>query len=130
MTRQSIRCRYRVGIDYCIWHIMRMLPALLFISLAMTVVGGAHHYAWARLFRDTGLAQPWPTVGRWLFLALWLSMPLSFILYRFLPGGREAMRLFLVELIAEYGSVRGYARDRLGADDELVTALHRQLLTG
>lgn len=42
----------------------------------------------------------------------------------------EAMRLFLVELAAEYGSLRGYARDRLGVDDELLAALRRQLLTG
>jgi protein-tyrosine phosphatase len=39
-----------------------------------------------------------------------------------------AMRLFLDELAAAHGSLREYARRRLGADDALVAALRRQLL--
>ncbi|MEW2128961.1 tyrosine-protein phosphatase [Streptomyces sp. NPDC005435] len=42
----------------------------------------------------------------------------------------EVMRLFLDKLTAEHGSVRAYARDLLGVDDDLVAALRRALLTG
>ncbi|WP_271221016.1 tyrosine-protein phosphatase [Streptosporangium carneum] len=42
------------------------------------------------------------------------------------PG--EIMRLFLADLAAEHGSVRGYAADRLGVGDDLVAALRARLL--
>ncbi|GAA0471399.1 tyrosine-protein phosphatase [Streptomyces sp. NPDC046215] len=41
----------------------------------------------------------------------------------------EIMRLFMADLTARYGSVRGYAAERLAVDDALVTALRGQLLT-
>ncbi|MEV4493883.1 tyrosine-protein phosphatase [Micromonospora coxensis] len=40
----------------------------------------------------------------------------------------EVIRLFLADLTAAHGSVRGYARDRLGVDDALVTVLRERLL--
>jgi protein-tyrosine phosphatase len=40
----------------------------------------------------------------------------------------ETMRLLLAELTVRYGSVRGYAAARLGADEELIAALHERLL--
>ncbi|WP_283136620.1 tyrosine-protein phosphatase [Rhizohabitans arisaemae] len=40
----------------------------------------------------------------------------------------EIMRLFLVGLAAEHGSVHGYARDRLGVDEELINTLKKRLL--
>ncbi|HCA88706.1 MAG TPA: protein tyrosine phosphatase [Streptomyces sp.] len=40
----------------------------------------------------------------------------------------QAMRLLLAGLAERYGSVRGYAADRLGVRDELVTALRARLL--
>jgi protein-tyrosine phosphatase len=40
----------------------------------------------------------------------------------------EAMRLFLTELAAEHGSVRDYARKRLGVDDALRGALRSQIV--
>ncbi|MEU1825067.1 tyrosine-protein phosphatase [Streptomyces abikoensis] len=43
------------------------------------------------------------------------------------PAG--IMSLFMAELAARYGSVRGYAAQRLGVDDELVSTLRGQLLT-
>lgn len=42
----------------------------------------------------------------------------------------DSMRLFLDRLTADHGSVRGYARDRLGADDALVARLRSHLLEG
>ncbi|WP_285776650.1 tyrosine-protein phosphatase [Microtetraspora sp. NBRC 13810] len=57
--------------------------------------------------RNEGRAPRWPGYGR-------------------APG--EVMRLFLADLTASYGSVRGYTADRLGVDDELVTLLRKQLL--
>ncbi|MBB4886221.1 tyrosine-protein phosphatase [Streptomyces netropsis] len=41
----------------------------------------------------------------------------------------EVMRLFLADLAAEYGSVHGYATERLGVDDDLISQLRTQLLT-
>ncbi|MFJ6216310.1 tyrosine-protein phosphatase [Streptomyces sp. NPDC092296] len=41
----------------------------------------------------------------------------------------QVMRLFLADLAAEHGSVRGYVVERLGADEELITALRERLLT-
>ncbi|MCQ4043279.1 tyrosine-protein phosphatase [Streptantibioticus rubrisoli] len=40
----------------------------------------------------------------------------------------EIMRLFLARLNSRYGSVQGYAYERLGVDNELVAALRSQLL--
>jgi protein-tyrosine phosphatase len=41
----------------------------------------------------------------------------------------EVMRLFLADLAAAYGSIRGYAESRLGIDDTLIEALQRRYLT-
>ncbi|MEU4211250.1 tyrosine-protein phosphatase [Streptomyces sp. NPDC026206] len=40
----------------------------------------------------------------------------------------EVMRLFLSDLAARHGSVRDYAADQLGADDELIAELRGRLL--
>ncbi|WP_116215480.1 tyrosine-protein phosphatase [Streptomyces olivoreticuli] len=40
----------------------------------------------------------------------------------------ETMRLFMADLTTRYGSVRGYAAERLGVDDDLVAALRGRLL--
>ncbi|MEV0810071.1 tyrosine-protein phosphatase [Micromonospora sp. NPDC050200] len=40
----------------------------------------------------------------------------------------RVIELFLADLTAAHGSVRGYARDALGADDALVIALRERLL--
>ncbi|MGK5740477.1 tyrosine-protein phosphatase [Micromonospora sp. URMC 103] len=40
----------------------------------------------------------------------------------------EIIRLFLADLAAAYGSVRAYATDRLGVDDDLVARLRDRLL--
>ncbi|MEV8474219.1 tyrosine-protein phosphatase [Streptomyces sp. NPDC051173] len=40
----------------------------------------------------------------------------------------EIMRLFLADLSTRYGSVRGYAAERLGVDGDLVAALRGRLL--
>jgi protein-tyrosine phosphatase len=40
----------------------------------------------------------------------------------------EIIHLVLADLTAAHGSVRGYARDRLGVDDDLVDALRARLL--
>lgn len=60
-------------------RLIRMLP---FIALAVGIVGGLHYYIWARLVRDTALPPPWACIGKWLIIALLLSLPLSFYLSR------------------------------------------------
>ncbi|MGR6319722.1 tyrosine-protein phosphatase [Micromonospora soli] len=59
--------------------------------------------------RNPGGALRWPAYGR---------------------APAEIIRLFLADLTAGHGSVRGYAADRLGVDDDLVAALRARLLTG
>ncbi|MFI9048362.1 tyrosine-protein phosphatase [Streptomyces sp. NPDC053427] len=41
----------------------------------------------------------------------------------------EIIRLFLADLAARYGSVRRYAADHLGVDDELIARMRQRLLT-
>lgn len=40
----------------------------------------------------------------------------------------RVLRLFLADLREAYGSVRGYAAQRLDADDHLITTLRHRLL--
>jgi protein-tyrosine phosphatase len=68
--------------------------------------------ATARLVEDWQAANPdrelrWPGYGR---------------------APERVMRLFLADLAATYGSVRGYAEKRLGVDEELVRRLRGNLL--
>src|SRR3954467_881648 len=60
----------------------RLGGIVVFLAVALTVIGGLHYYFWARLVRDTALPAPWrqlATIALWL---LALSMPATMILWR------------------------------------------------
>ena len=61
----------------------RVLPFLVFLAIALTLIGGMHYYVWARLVRDPHLP---PMAARLLTLfivALGVSLPLAMIASRF-----------------------------------------------
>jgi uncharacterized protein len=62
--------------------VSRSSSFLLFISIALSLVGSLHYYVWARLVRDLSL----PAVAHWglsaLLFFLFLSVPATFVLSR------------------------------------------------
>ncbi len=64
---------------------MHLGQRLMFLAIALLVVGGMHFFLWARLFRDPAWPAPWPRVGRILLSALGLSLPLALLAGRALP---------------------------------------------
>ncbi len=69
----------------------RVLPFLIFVPIALSLVGGMHYYVWARLVRDTHLPPLAALLLTLLIVALGLSIPLAMIASRvfhasFRPG--------------------------------------------
>ena len=69
----------------------RVLPFLIFVPVALSLVGGMHYYVWARLVRDTHLPPLAALLLTLLIVALGLSIPLAMIASRvfhasFRPG--------------------------------------------
>ena len=69
----------------------RILPFLIFVPIALSLVGGMHYYVWARLVRDTHLPPLAALLLTLLIVALGLSIPLAMIASRvfhasFRPG--------------------------------------------
>ncbi|MEU4212385.1 tyrosine-protein phosphatase [Streptomyces sp. NPDC026206] len=93
--------------------------------LAMLVLAliGVHQDDIVADFTLTGLATE-RLVAEWH--ADHPDLTLKWPAYGRAPAG--IMRLFLADVITRYGSVHGYAAERLGVDDDLVAALRRQLL--
>src|SRR6185436_8583166 len=64
----------------------RILPFLVFLAVALSLIGGMHYYVWARLVRDPHLP---PLAARLLTVAivtLGVSLPLALVASRFLGG--------------------------------------------
>jgi predicted MPP superfamily phosphohydrolase len=55
---------------------------IVFLVIALSLVGGLHYYFWARLVRDTALPAPWRQLATGALWALGLSMPATMILWR------------------------------------------------
>src|SRR5205807_10035532 len=55
---------------------------VVFLVVALSLVGGLHYYFWARLVRDTALPAPWRQLATGLLWLLGLSMPASMLLWR------------------------------------------------
>ncbi|HSM92883.1 MAG TPA: metallophosphoesterase [Anaeromyxobacteraceae bacterium] len=53
----------------------RTLSFLVFVAIALLVLGGMHAYIWARLVRDTGLPAPWRRIATILLAAAALAIP-------------------------------------------------------
>ena len=64
----------------------RALSFALFFLLALGITGAVHYYIWARLVRDVGLGPIPYRLLTGLFIALFLSVPLTFVLSTTLPA--------------------------------------------
>jgi hypothetical protein len=60
----------------------RILPFLLFLAIALSLIGGMHYYVWARLVRDPHLPPLAARVATVFIVGLGVSMPLSLIASR------------------------------------------------
>jgi predicted MPP superfamily phosphohydrolase len=72
----------------------RALQLVIFISVVIVVLGGAHLYLWLRLVRDPGLAAPWQAVATWSLVGLALLLPATFLFSRVLSPGVSRFLLF------------------------------------
>jgi predicted MPP superfamily phosphohydrolase len=64
----------------------RLLPFLVFVAIALGLVGGMHYYLWARLVRDPQLPETWARVLTVTIVALGVAMPATLFAARLLPG--------------------------------------------
>ncbi len=55
---------------------------VVFIGVALALLGGIHYYLWARLARDPQWPAPWGTVLTWFFVLATVGMPAAAILSR------------------------------------------------
>jgi predicted MPP superfamily phosphohydrolase len=62
--------------------VARTLSFLVFLSIALLVLGGMHAYIWARLVRDTGLPEPWRRIATILLVAAALTIPAALLVSR------------------------------------------------
>jgi len=64
----------------------RLLPFLVFLAVALSLVGGMHYYLWARLVRDPHLPQQWSRILTIAIVTLGITMPAALFTARRLPG--------------------------------------------
>jgi predicted MPP superfamily phosphohydrolase len=64
----------------------RLASFLIFLGVAITLIGGMHYYVWARLVRDPHLPQAWGRPLTAAIIALGLALPLTLIASRFFAG--------------------------------------------
>lgn len=95
----------------------RVLSFALFFVVALAIVGSVHYYLWARLVRDPGLGPIPYRMLTGLFIALFLSVPLTFALSTTLPAERAksillctytwmGLMFFLLVLVATGDALR------------------------
>jgi predicted MPP superfamily phosphohydrolase len=66
--------------------VSRVLPFLVFLAVALSLVAGMHYYVWARLVRDPQLPQTWTRLATGAVIALGLALPLTLLASRMFPG--------------------------------------------
>jgi predicted MPP superfamily phosphohydrolase len=73
--------------------VARALPFVVFLIVALSLVGGMHYYIWARLVRDPHLPQTWTRALTIAIVLLGLAMPAAMFAARRLPAaaGRPAL---------------------------------------
>jgi hypothetical protein len=64
--------------------VARLLPFLVFLAVALSLVGGMHYYIWARFVRDLHLPQGWARGLTAALVALGIAMPATLLLARLL----------------------------------------------
>jgi predicted MPP superfamily phosphohydrolase len=108
-----------------------LLPFLLFLAVALSLVGGMHYYIWVRLVRDTHLPQTWSRALTVTIVALAIAMPATVLVARLLPSAivRPAIWIAFVWMgvgfllvaflgIADAGRLAAFAVSRLrGSSD-------------
>jgi predicted MPP superfamily phosphohydrolase len=62
--------------------VSRVVPFVIFVSIALTLVGGMHYYVWARLVRDPQLPPLAARIATVVIVGLGISMPLAMIAAR------------------------------------------------
>src|SRR5690349_7968843 len=55
---------------------------VVFIAVALGLMGGIHYYLWLRLARDPHWPAPWSTVLTWFFVLAAVGLPVAVILSR------------------------------------------------
>ena len=76
----------------------RLSSFLIFLAIALAVLGGMHGYLWLRLVRDTGLPEPWRRLSTWALVAAALLIPAGLFSAR-LAGESVARALPLVAFV-------------------------------
>jgi predicted MPP superfamily phosphohydrolase len=108
----------------------RLLPLLVFIAVALSLVAGMHYYVWARLVRDPQLPQTAARIATGAIIALGIAMPLTMFASRVFPSAavRPAVWLAFVWMgvgfllvaflgIADVGKLAAFVLHRFrGAD--------------
>ena len=125
----------------------RLLPFLVFLAIALSLVAGMHYYVWARLVRDPHLPQSLARISTAAIVLLGLCMPATLFLARRMPGAavRPAIWLSFIWMgvgfllvaffgIADAGRLLAFLIGRLrgpsGADPARRVLLARSLAAG
>src|SRR5258708_9783857 len=66
--------------------VARHLPFLVFLAVALSLVGGMHYYLWVRLVRDVHFPPNWARALTFPIIALAIAMPATLFAARLLPG--------------------------------------------
>jgi predicted MPP superfamily phosphohydrolase len=117
----------------------RLLPFLLFLAVALSLLAGMHYYVWARLVRDPQLPQAWARAATGGLVALAIALPLALWLSRVAPGVRPLLWLAFVWMgvgfllvallgIADAGRFALWAARKLGSPDAPADPARRVLL--
>ena len=69
----------------------RLTTFLIFLAVAIAILGGMHGYIWLRLVRDPGLPEPWRRLLTWMLLGAGLLIPLGLFAARL--AGRSWIRV-------------------------------------
>jgi predicted MPP superfamily phosphohydrolase len=69
----------------------RLASFLIFLAVALAILGGMHGYLWLRLVRDPGLPDPWRRVATVLIASAALLVPAGLVVARL--SGRPLARL-------------------------------------
>jgi predicted MPP superfamily phosphohydrolase len=69
----------------------RLTTFLVFLAVAIAILGGMHGYLWLRLVRDPALPEPWRRIFTWLLLGAGLLIPLGLFAARL--AGRSWIRV-------------------------------------
>jgi predicted MPP superfamily phosphohydrolase len=69
----------------------RLTTFLIFLAVAIAILGGMHGYLWLRLVRDPALPEPWRRLFTWVLLGAGLLIPVGLFAARL--AGRSWIRV-------------------------------------